>query len=152
MAPPRTVDYDVETDELALLQTLEGGGDEDDEEEGQQQEGAEDAGGVEAARRKQVRARVRSGRRARAAPVLQRYATPCSSPGARHLARPVAAFSVCLTSQWSCQDGHSYPVRCAAATALLHLLPQPSPCCRRQPRRRGATATARRGGAGRRTF
>ncbi|PSC76643.1 Nop53 (60S ribosomal biogenesis) [Micractinium conductrix] len=57
VAPPRTVDYDVETDELALLQTLEGGGDEDDEEEGQQQEGAEDAGGVEAARRKQEAAK-----------------------------------------------------------------------------------------------
>ena len=57
MAPPRVVDYQPETDELALLQTLGGEADEEEEEE----EGGEDAdmldgdgGGVEAARRRRV--------------------------------------------------------------------------------------------------
>ena len=64
MAPPRVVDYQPETDELALLQTLEGGagGDEGEGEEaapeageGQEEGGVEeDAGDVEAARRRQV--------------------------------------------------------------------------------------------------
>jgi hypothetical protein len=58
---PRTVDYQPETDELALLQTLEGGGggEEEEEEEGQEgQEGGEaeeDAGDLAAARRRQAR-------------------------------------------------------------------------------------------------
>ncbi|KAI7842991.1 hypothetical protein COHA_003396 [Chlorella ohadii] len=58
VAPPRTVDYDVETDELALLQTLEGGADggEEQQQDGQQQEGSDnedDAIGAAAARHRQ---------------------------------------------------------------------------------------------------
>ena len=56
MAPPRVVDYQPETDELALLQTLGGEADEEQEdEEGRDVDMlAGDGGGVEAARRRQV--------------------------------------------------------------------------------------------------
>lgn len=59
MAPPRTVDYDVETDELAMLQTIEGGAGGDDDGPGAGGDsGAEEeevAEGAAAARRRQVR-------------------------------------------------------------------------------------------------
>ncbi|KAL4434252.1 hypothetical protein ABPG75_000693 [Micractinium tetrahymenae] len=57
VAPPKTVDYQPETDELALLQTLEGAAGEDEGEGDEAAGEEEDEGGVEAARRKQEAAR-----------------------------------------------------------------------------------------------
>lgn len=53
MAPPRVVDYQPETDELALLQTLEGAVEEEGQEEAPEEDDDEEGGAV-AARRKQV--------------------------------------------------------------------------------------------------
>lgn len=55
MAPPRVVDWQPETDELALLQTIEGGAGDEEGEEAAQAGSDDDAVGAMAARRRQAR-------------------------------------------------------------------------------------------------
>lgn len=55
MPPPRTVDYQPESDELALLQTLEGGPEGEADAQDADEEAEGDGGDLEAARRKRVR-------------------------------------------------------------------------------------------------
>ena len=55
MAPPRVVDYQPETDGLALLQTLGGEAEEEEDDEEEEGEEEEDADMLETARRRQVR-------------------------------------------------------------------------------------------------
>ncbi len=84
MAPPRTVDYQPETDELALLQTLEGTAEEEGQEEGPSEGDDDDAEGLEAARRKQVGRAPCSWRRCRA-PTMRLAGRFLGKMGACHI-------------------------------------------------------------------